>query len=264
MIPKKIHYCWFGGSEIPDQLSKYISTWKRHCPDYDLILWNEDSFDPNCTDFTRTAYALKKYAFVSDYVRAYALYHDGGIYLDTDVEIKENLDPLLQSGFFAGLETEGVVSTAVLGSSAGHEVLLELLQHYQNLEYRRDQEANTKILSRIIQKKLKTEITEANLDYENNKNITIYPPEVLTLESQKNYATHHFYGSWVAKQGKSTKASVACQNHITRATAIDKKDFHRALSQRLSISECALLLFRVIYHRTIPSKIDALIASFRK
>lgn len=86
MIPKILHYCWFGNTELPEQLQNYITTWQKYCPDYEVKLWNESSFDVNSHPFTKTAYAAKKFAFVADYVRAHALYLEGGIYLDTDVE----------------------------------------------------------------------------------------------------------------------------------------------------------------------------------
>lgn len=105
MIPKKIHYCWFGGRPLPDAMKKFIATWHRFCPDYEFIKWDESNFDINKSiPFVREAYEHKKYAFVSDYVRLCALYNEGGIYIDTDVELVKSLDPFLHNRFFTSIE----------------------------------------------------------------------------------------------------------------------------------------------------------------
>lgn len=95
MIPKIIHYCWFGGNPLSEEAKYYISTWKKYCPDYEIREWNESNFDINENDYCREAYEKKKWAFVTDYVRLKALYEFGGVYMDTDVEVVKSLDPLL-------------------------------------------------------------------------------------------------------------------------------------------------------------------------
>lgn len=97
MIPKKIHYCWFGRGPMPKVVTWCIKSWKRKCPDYDIKLWNEDNFDVTSVPFVKQAYELKKYAFVADYVRMYALYHEGGIYMDSDEYILRGFDDLLDN-----------------------------------------------------------------------------------------------------------------------------------------------------------------------
>ena len=97
MIPKKIHYCWFGGNPLPEDVKEYIASWRKYCPDYEIIEWNESNFDINCCAYVKEAYEAKKWAFVTDYVRLYALYHHGGIYMDTDVEVVKSLNDLLKS-----------------------------------------------------------------------------------------------------------------------------------------------------------------------
>ena len=89
-IPKIIHYCWFGGNPLPDAAKKCIETWKKYCPDYEIVEWNESNFDVNCCDYVKEAYEAKKWAFVSDVARLLIVYKLGGVYLDTDVEILEN------------------------------------------------------------------------------------------------------------------------------------------------------------------------------
>ncbi len=94
MIPKKIHYCWFGGKEKPEDVKRYIASWKKYCPDYEIKEWNESNFDIHENDYCREAYEAKKWAFLTDYVRLKALYEEGGFYMDTDVEVVKSLDPL--------------------------------------------------------------------------------------------------------------------------------------------------------------------------
>ena len=108
MIPKKIHYCWFGGQPMPDKMQRFITAWHRICPDYEFVKWDEGNFDINGSiPFVREAYEHKKFAFVSDYVRLLALYNEGGIYIDTDVELVKSLDSFLDNRFFASIEYIG-------------------------------------------------------------------------------------------------------------------------------------------------------------
>ncbi|MEI3219550.1 MAG: glycosyltransferase [Lachnoclostridium sp.] len=101
MIPKVIHYCWFGRGKMPELANKCIESWKKYCPDYEIIEWNEDNFDINCCPYVKEAYESKRFAFVTDYVRLYAMYTQGGIYMDTDVEVLRNLDEfLIHQGFW--------------------------------------------------------------------------------------------------------------------------------------------------------------------
>lgn len=105
MIPKVIHYCWFGRNPLPKSAKKCISSWKKFYPDYEIKEWNEDNFDVNIIPYTHDAYEAKKYAFVSDYARFWILYHYGGLYFDTDVEVIRPIDDLIERGAFMGWET---------------------------------------------------------------------------------------------------------------------------------------------------------------
>ena len=201
MIPKTIHYCWFGPNNIPDQLQEYIKTWKIFCPDYEIKLWNEESFDIDSQPFTKSAYEAKKYAFVSDYVRAYALYHEGGIYLDTDVEIKRNLDVFLNHQSFSGRECSGVAFTsAVWGAEPHHSLTKKVLAFYDNRKYVEELEApNTSSISKILAKDYGIDLDTNKLEVGLYKqdSIHIYPAEYFCLDRMPNYTTHHFYGSWL-------------------------------------------------------------------
>ena len=105
MIPKIIHYCWFGRGEKPKLAKKCIASWKKYCPDYELIEWNEDNFDINLNSYTKWCYENRKYAFLSDYVRLWVVNQNGGVYFDTDVEVIRNIDFLLDDQAFFGFET---------------------------------------------------------------------------------------------------------------------------------------------------------------
>ena len=150
MIPKTIHYCWFGPNKIPEELIQYIKTWELFCPDYEIKLWNEDSFDVNSHPFTKSAYKVKKYAYVSDYVRAYALHNFGGIYLDTDVELKEGLDPFLNHEAFTGFESKNSPFTAVWGSIPEHSLTNKILKYYHDRIYTLEESTNTFSVSEIL------------------------------------------------------------------------------------------------------------------
>ena len=135
MIPKKIHYCWFGRGQMPESAKYYINSWKKELPDYELKLWNEDTFDINSNCYVKEAYESKKFAFVTDYVRLYALYTEGGIYMDTDVEVLRNLDIFLCHKAFSGFESLNQVPTGIMGSEKGLSIIKELLDYYNDKHF---------------------------------------------------------------------------------------------------------------------------------
>ena len=113
MIPKVIHYCWFGHNPLPERYKEWIKSWKRYCPDYEIVEWNESNYDVTKHPYMRAAYDAKKWGFVSDYARLDIIYENGGIYLDTDVELVKNLDELLYQEGFAGVDSSGRLSTGL-------------------------------------------------------------------------------------------------------------------------------------------------------
>lgn len=143
MIPKKIHYCWFGRGEKPKLAEKCIHSWKKYCPDYEIIEWNEDNFDINLNNYTKWCYENKKYAFLSDYVRLWVVYQQGGLYFDTDVELIRNPDFLLEENAFFGFETDGIEASnpknadinsgLAYGSVASGLALQAMLKEYEPL-----------------------------------------------------------------------------------------------------------------------------------
>lgn len=137
MIPKKIHYCWFGRAELPQLAIDCMASWHRYMPDWEYKLWNEENFDVESNVYTNEAYALGKYAFVSDYVRLWALEREGGLYLDVDFEVYKPFDDLLDYHAFAGVEgsKHQPVMMGVCASEPHGEWVGEMLQAYQNRRF---------------------------------------------------------------------------------------------------------------------------------
>ena len=136
MIPKIIHYCWFGKNPIPEKVKKCIESWKRLCPDYKIICWNEENFDIEQFEYTKQAYSAKKWAFVSDVVRIKVIYEYGGIYLDTDVELIKNLDDLLVYDSFWAFENEKHIATGLgFGAVAQNKYVKLLLDDYSTRSF---------------------------------------------------------------------------------------------------------------------------------
>lgn len=137
MIPKIIHYCWYGNKMKPFLTKLYIESWKRCLPDYQIMEWNESNSPLDANDFVREAYQSKKYAFVADYVRLYVLYKYGGIYLDTDVLVLKSFNPFLNDKGFSCFETlqNYIIGTAVIGCEAGNEFIGSFLNYYSNRHF---------------------------------------------------------------------------------------------------------------------------------
>ncbi len=143
MIPKKIHYCWFGRNPLPESALKCIASWRKYLPDYEIIEWNEDNFDVNSIPYTAQAYEAKKYAFVSDYARFKILYEHGGLYFDTDVEVIRPMDDIIARGPFMGFEVNlcparlhGAVNPGLgIGAEQGMELYKSILEYYANLQF---------------------------------------------------------------------------------------------------------------------------------
>ena len=134
MIPKIIHYCWFGGNEKPEKAKKCIESWKKYCPDYEIIEWNESNFDVNQNGYTRMCIQEKKYAFLSDYARLVIVEEHGGIYFDTDVEVLKAFDPLLKHEAFFGFESNDFINTGVgFGAIPHHKAVQQMKEQYGRL-----------------------------------------------------------------------------------------------------------------------------------
>lgn len=138
MIPKIVHYCWFGKSEYSVLIKNCFESWKKNLLGYEFRLWNEDTFDVNSVQYTREAYEAKKYAFVSDYVRLYALKNFGGIYLDTDVEVLKSFDEYLSCDGFSGYEDDLRAGCGIIGCIPNQTVICDFFDHYKNRSFYND------------------------------------------------------------------------------------------------------------------------------
>lgn len=131
MIPKTVHYCWFGKNPLPQKALKCIDSWKKYCPDYKIVQWSEDNFDLNCNPYVRYCYENKKWAYLSDYVRLFVVYEHGGVYFDTDVELIRPIDALLAHKAFFAFENDQNVATGLgFGSEAGSDCLKSMMEQY--------------------------------------------------------------------------------------------------------------------------------------
>ena len=207
MIPKIIHYCWFGGNELPDLGKKCIASWKKYLPDYEIKEWNESNYDVRKIPYIAQAYDAKKYAFVSDYVRFDILYQYGGIYFDTDVEVIKPLDTILKSGAFVGCERPGFIATGLgIASPAKHPLYKEILESYNKSTflYKNGSMNLTTVVDRV------SDIFRLHGYTNENKiqivsDVTIYPAEyfcpidpetgILNI-SDKTRTIHHYAATW--------------------------------------------------------------------
>ena len=184
MIPRIIHYCWFGRNPLPASAQKCIASWRKFLPDYVIKEWNEDNFDVNIIPYTRQAYEAKKYAFVSDYARFWILYHYGGLYFDTDVEVIKPFDDIVERGAFMGLEIDGtkkdtkiaIAPGLGLGAEADMDIYKEILDGFAKLDF---YDANGKrnhfsMIPMVTEMFLKRGL-KANGQIQRLDRITIYP-----------------------------------------------------------------------------------------
>lgn len=206
MIPKKIHYCWFGGEKLPNSVKKNIESWKKYCPDYEIVRWDESNFDVNSNEFVREAYAAKAWAFVSDYVRLKVVYDNGGVYLDTDVELIKNIDHLLSDNSYF-FEHQGIhlVATGLgFGAVKGSEAVNCMLGEYNNLNFSLDKKeelACPRLNTRAL-KKLGFKYSNKIL---RNEWGVVYPPKYAdpyalgqseNLRCAETVSIHHYDASW--------------------------------------------------------------------
>jgi mannosyltransferase OCH1-like enzyme len=224
-IPKIIHYCWFGGNPLPELARKCIASWRKYLPDHEIKEWNEQNFDVNQIIYTEEAYRLKNYAFVSDYVRFWVLYHYGGIYFDTDVEVIRPIDDILSRGSFLGFECQEGLPTdnphgrmaagLGMGIGKGHPFFAQMIDHYSHIHFVK---WNGKPSPIVLHH------TNRYLDYEHKKvleggkvlvnGMLIYPPEYFCpinyfngeMHVTENTRTiHHYTTSWIKKRSKWNK-----------------------------------------------------------
>lgn len=221
MIPKIIHYCWFGRNPLPSLALKCIASWKKHLPDYEIKEWNEDNFDVNAIPYTQEAYTAKKYAFVSDYARFYILYQYGGVYFDTDVEVIKPLDDILAKGAFMACEKDPEFwSYSLVNPGLGlafrpkMEIIKKLIDRYNNLHFiLPDGSLNTSItIVHHTTKILAVYGMKQVRGIQSLRDITIYPSEYfapINFITRRQHITentrtiHHYMASWSEQKNKS-------------------------------------------------------------
>lgn len=211
MIPKIIHYCWFGKGEMPDTAKKCIESWKKILPEYKLICWNEESFDISCNEYVKEAYDAKKYAFVSDYVRLYALVNFGGIYMDTDVEVLKPLDEYLNYVAFSGFENELFIPTGIMACEKGYKCFVDLLNQYNDRHFimpdgSYDLTTNVKVITDyyVHLGLCMNNSRQIISDFLLMPSITFCPaPEDIRKANMEKIVTIHYKnGSWLSKKAK--------------------------------------------------------------
>lgn len=210
-IPKVIHYCWFGGKPKPKLAEKCIKSWKNHCPDYRIVEWNEDNFDlSSAPNYVRQAMEAGRWAFVTDYVRLRALTEQGGIYMDTDVELVKSLNPYLKHPAFAGFESREGIQTGLLACERDFPLFREFMAYYDHASFllpdgTPDTTTNVQILTNLCLKKGLV----CNDRLQTVDGLTVYPREVfcpvdfdtrLLKKTRKTVAIHWFSGSWQTEE----------------------------------------------------------------
>jgi mannosyltransferase OCH1-like enzyme len=213
MIPKILHYCWFGNGQMPALALECLASWKKYLPEYEIIVWNEENFDVNSYRFSAEAYQERKFAFVSDVCRLYALKEMGGIYLDTDVEfIKPLAEAILANEAFTGFEDNALLSSAIMGSEKNGKWINDLLAHYNDRSFylqdgSLDVNPNTEIITAFMKQHKGLQIN--NSFQQIAQYCSIYPSDYFCPKSWKTlkinstantYCIHHFAGSWLHKE----------------------------------------------------------------
>lgn len=209
MIPKVIHYCWFGNGELPDTAISCIESWKKLCPDYEIKRWDETNFDLQYNKYIQDACASKKWAFVSDVARLKILYDNGGIYLDTDVELVKPLDDLLNLEVFMGAESTGSVNTGLgCGAEINNKIIKILLDDYDNYEFDENDPVCCPIMTTKVLEKFGYSASDK---IQSIDGLTIFPTEYFApidlttrkLSLTKNtYSIHHYDASWQSEDKK--------------------------------------------------------------
>lgn len=214
MIPKLIHYCWFGGNPLPEQVQRYIAGWKIYCPGYEIRQWDESNFDVFQNFYCREAYESRKWAFVSDYARLKILYDCGGIYMDTDVELVGGLDEFMEYQAFTGFQTQESIPTGIMGSERNSEWIAWLLKDYEGRHFINedgsfDLTTNVARITKLTQEKYSIRLDNTRQMF--GDHMVLLPADYLCAKSwetgeiqrtSNTVAIHHFAGSWLSPEDK--------------------------------------------------------------
>lgn len=213
IIPKKIHYVWLGGKPIPERLQIYIDGWKKLCPDYEIIRWDESNYDVMKHDYMKTAYACKKWGFVSDYARLDIIYNEGGIYLDTDVELIRRPDELLYNDAFIGFERMGTINSGSgFGAKRGFPIIKEMRDFYDTVEFIDSDNPNDMTLCPIYETQLlRRHGLKLTGDFQIVDDMSVYPVMYFNAKSlytdtmrltDETISIHHCTWTWAGEKSK--------------------------------------------------------------
>lgn len=209
MIPKVIHYCWFGGNPLPEKDKKCIESWKKYCPDYKIIEWNESNYDLNKNMYMAAAYKEKKWGFVPDYARFDIIYNEGGFYLDTDVELVKPLDELISNQAYMGFEGKIWINGGIgFGAKSKNHIIKGLRDMYNDISfYKEDGTMNLipspyYITEYLVSRGLKRDNSMQMID-----NMRIYPTEYFASKdydtgvihlTKNTISIHQYNASWMS------------------------------------------------------------------
>ncbi len=219
MIPKVIHYCWFGGNKKPESAEKCIKSWKKYFPDYEIKEWNEDNYDVRKIPFISQAYDAGKYAFVSDFARFDILYEHGGIYFDTDVEVIKSFDDIVAAGAFMGCESDGgktvdgkpsitVAPGLCLGAEKGMSLYKDIIDYYSGESFLDESGNTTSVVWRVTGLLLKDGLENTD-KIQKIRDVTIYPSEYfnpydyvagIMKKTENTHSIHWYSMSWLSKR----------------------------------------------------------------
>lgn len=243
MIPKIIHYCWFGNNPLPELAIKCIESWKKYCPDYTIRQWDESNFDITSCAYVREAFEEQQWAFVSDYARLKVIYENGGIYLDTDVEIIRPIDDLLENSCFCGVEPTGYVATGLgFGAEKGNQIVGKMLDEYRNIHFRAGNGVYDRTGCPIRNTKPLTQIGFCyNGQIWEKMNVIVYPADFFCpmnrhtgeISITKNtYSIHHYSALWISDDEKNRQNKID-EIKDSNSKIIGKYKIHRYLYQEL-------------------------------
>ncbi|MGN0868050.1 MAG: glycosyltransferase family 32 protein [Akkermansia sp.] len=231
MIPKVIHYCWFGRGKMPKLARECLRSWRRYLPEYELREWNEDNFNLERYPYAKEAYESRKFAFVTDVVRLYVLYHEGGVYMDTDVEILKPLDAFLHHNAVSGFESENRYPTGLMAAEKGSLWAKHNLDWYEGKHFIRangepDLTPNVDIIMEVTERH--AAMRRDNTFQDIPGYVTIYPRDYFSPSNwqtkeisltERTVCIHHFAGSWKPKTPLHIRLKRRMKTHFPRLSA---------------------------------------------
>ncbi len=239
MIPKIIHFCWLSGEPYPETIKNCLKSWEKKLPGYEIILWDTKRFDIDSVQWVKEAFSVKKYAFAADYIRFYALYNYGGIYLDSDVEVLRSFDKLLENKCFFGFEYTAMPEAAVIGCEKGLDWCKKALSFYEKKNFINQNGSYNQIIAPLVFKyafesKYKISLIDENKIISKN-GIKIFPFDYFSpkngftgkiLKTKNTYTIHHFNSAWLKK---GVKTSLKKKVHLFLIAVLGKKNYNKFL-----------------------------------